>query len=148
MKMCPMLLLFSFVLEKGMIFPTQVSFLQSPLKNPCNFLNYWLYTLGCTVYPCSLFYTEEFVPLNPLKIPVIFNGLLVLFKSESQNYKLGLGGNIGIWLLCLSEFRKKIHWLLHFTLSSLSKLLTLVWLLLELGFFWLQVTKTPGAGLN
>lgn len=26
---------------------------------------YWLYSLCCIIHPCSLSYTQQFVPLNP-----------------------------------------------------------------------------------
>ena len=31
-------------------------------------IKYWLYSLCCITYPCSLFYTEYFVPLNSLPL--------------------------------------------------------------------------------
>ena len=31
-------------------------------------IKYWLYSWCCSSYPCSLFYAQQFVPLNPLSL--------------------------------------------------------------------------------
>ena len=31
-------------------------------------IKYWLYSLCCTIYPCSLFYTQQFEPHKPLPL--------------------------------------------------------------------------------
>ena len=34
-------------------------------------IKYWLYSLCCAIYPCSLFQTQQFVSLNPLSLFIL-----------------------------------------------------------------------------
>ena len=55
------------------------------------FINYWLYSLHYTIYPCSLFSTWSFVPLKPLSLhcpPLLSPLAIVSLFSVSANLLL------------------------------------------------------------
>ena len=55
---------------------------------------YWLYSLCSTMYPYSLFYTQQFVSLNPLAhlVPFLFPLPLSLFSVSVSQYSMVLTG--------------------------------------------------------
>ena len=69
----------SFLVEVQLMYNIIISYrctiqLLKIFKNYAPFIviiKYWLYSLWCTTYPCSLFYTEAFISLNllPLRWP-------------------------------------------------------------------------------
>ena len=84
-------------------------------------IKYWLYSWCCSLYPCSLFYAQQFVPLNPLSLycpppptyfsPLITTGLQIssILLNIDSLYEQQLVQCTNIYLLhnmCQTLFQK------------------------------------------